>query len=192
MKISVLLGHQNPGSFNHAIADGVLNTLAELGHEVFYHDLYAEKFDPVALSEEITNESSLPDSVRQHIVELKQAGGIIIVHPNWWGTPPAILKGWVDRVLRNGFAYQFGEKGPVPFFTDKIVQIFTTSNTPRDIEIKVYGDPLEVFWKTVVFGLCGSKSFERRNFESIIMSRNEDRLAWLDEVRQTIKRRFGD
>ena len=191
MKISVILGHQNPGSYNHAIASCILNTLVGLGHETFYHDLYAENFDPVVPHAEITDENLLPELVKQHINELKQAGGIVIVHPNWWGTPPAILKGWVDRVLRQGFAYQFGPNGPEPFFTDKTVQIFSTSNTPRDVEINVYGDPLEVFWKTVVFGLCGNKSFERRNFESIIMSTHDERVAWLDEVRETITRRFA-
>ena len=190
MKVSVILGHQNPGSYNHAIADCILRTLAEMGHETFYHDLYAEKFDPVMPHEEIDDESLLPESVKQHINELKLAAGIVIVHPNWWGTPPAILKGWVDRVLRSGFAYQFGPNGLEQFFTGKTVQIFSTSNTPREVEINVYGDPLEVFWKKVVFGLCGNKSFERRNFESIIMSTHEERVAWLNEVRKTIRRRF--
>ncbi len=191
MKISVILGHQSPGSYNHAITSCVLNTLAEMGHETFYHDLYAEDFDPVVPHVEIADENLLPDSVKRHIDELKQAEGIVIVHPNWWGTPPAILKGWVDRVLRAGFAYKFGPNGPERYFTDKVVQIFSTSNTPRDVEINVYGDPLELFWKTVVFGLCGYKSFERRNFESIIMSTHEERLAWLAEVRETIQRRFA-
>jgi putative NADPH-quinone reductase len=191
MKISVILGHQNPGSYNHAIADCVLNTLAEMEYETFYHDLYAESFDPIVPHAELDDESLLPELVRQHIAELKQAAGIVIVHPNWWGTPPAILKGWVDRVLRSGFAYRFGPNGPEQFFTDKTVQIFSTSNTPRDVEINVYGDPLEQFWGKVVFGLCGNKSFERRNFESIIMSTHDERVIWLDEVRKTIQQRFG-
>lgn len=191
MKISVILGHQNPGSFNHAITSCVLNTLKEMGHEMFYHDLYAENFDPIVPHAEIADESLLPDQVKQHMHELTQSEGIVIVHPNWWGTPPAILKGWIDRVLRAGYAYKFGPNGVERFFTDKTVQLFTTSNTPRDVEVNVYGDPLEGFWKTVVFGLCGCKSFERRNFESIIMSSHEERLAWLEEVRETIQRRFA-
>jgi putative NADPH-quinone reductase len=190
MKVFVIIGHQNPGSFNHAIISYVLNTLKELGHETFYHDLYAEKFDPIVPHEEIANENLLPPLVKQHLQELKQSDGIVIVHPNWWGTPPAILKGWVDRVLRSGFAYKFGPNGHEQFFNEKIVQIFSTSNTPRDVEIQVYGDPLEVFWKTIVFGLCGSQSFQRRNFESVIASSYEERSAWLQEVRETIQKRF--
>jgi hypothetical protein len=72
----------------------------------------------------------------------------------------------------------------------KIVQVFSTSNTPRDVEINVYGDPIEIFWKVVVFGLLAPKSFERRNFESVVMSTPEERKGWLEEVEATIKRRF--
>jgi putative NADPH-quinone reductase len=159
-------------------------------HKTFFHDLYVEHFDPVVPHAEIADDSLLPELVKQHINELKQANGIVIIHPNWWGTPPAILKGWVDRVLRSGFAYRFGPNGPEQFFTEKTVQVFSTSNTPRDIEINVYGDPLEQFWGKVVFGLCGNKSFERRNFESIILSTHDDRAQWLNEVRETIRCRF--
>ena len=47
--------------------------------------------------------------IRVHCQELAVAEGIIVIHPNWWGMPPAILKGWVDRVIRTGVAYEFLE-----------------------------------------------------------------------------------
>jgi putative NADPH-quinone reductase len=190
MKVFVLVGHQRPGSFNHAIADAVLETLEEIGREYYFHDLYEEKFDPMLYDREIPIEASQRSDVEQHTRELKGSDGIVVIHPNWWGMPPAVLKGWLDRVLRQGFAYKFTPDGAVPYFTDKTVQVFTTSNTPRDVEIQVYNDPLEILWKKVIFGLCGSKSFERRNFESVIMSRKEEREAWLMEVRETTRRRF--
>ncbi|MDR0326939.1 MAG: NAD(P)H-dependent oxidoreductase, partial [Planctomycetaceae bacterium] len=105
--------------------------------------------------------------------------------------PPAILRGWIDRVVRTGSCYQFTKAGVVSHVGGKIVQIFSTSNTPRDVELNVYGDPVEVFWKTVVFGLLGTKSFERRNFEPVVMSTPEERKGWLDEVETTLQRRFG-
>ena len=49
------------------------------------------------------------DLTALHQREIKEADGIVVVHPNWWGQPPAILKGWVDRVLREGVAYGFAE-----------------------------------------------------------------------------------
>jgi len=45
--------------------------------------------------------------IQRHCAEIRQADGLVIVHPNWWGEPPAMLKGWVDRVLRAGVAYDF-------------------------------------------------------------------------------------
>ncbi len=192
MNVIVVLGHQKKGSFNHAIADVVTRTLREIGHTVRFHDLYEEGFDPVLTDEEINLlDNALPEPVRTHQQEIAESEGLILIHPNWWGGPPAMLRGWLDRVFRNGFAYRFGKTGPVPLFGEKTVQVFSTSNTPREVEIKVYNDPLESFWKTIVFGLCGCKSFERRNFESIIMSTPEERTAWLREVEETVRRRFS-
>ena len=92
--------------------------------------------------------------------EIAQAQGIVIVHPNWWGQPPAILKGWVDRVLRPEVAYRFregdaGDGVPVGLLKAKAAVVFTTSNTPRERELASFGDPLETLWKNCIFGLCG-------------------------------------
>ena len=62
------------------------------------------------------------------------AEGIIIIHPNWWGMPPAILKGWVDRVMRPGVAYEFlegdsGEGVPRGLLRARRAIVFNTSNT---------------------------------------------------------------
>ena len=193
MKVLLVVAHPNTGkSFNHAIAQTAANALEKLGHEVLWCDLYADRFDPVLpLGEEKLPESELPPDIQKKMQQVRDADGIIFVHPNWWGSCPAILRGWLDRVIRVGLGYRFSAEGAVPLLTDKTVQVFSTSNTPRDVEQSVYGDPLENYWKNVVFGLCGNKSFERRNFESIIMSTHEERLAWLAEVRETIQRRFA-
>jgi putative NADPH-quinone reductase len=114
-----------------------------------------------------------------------------VVHPNWWGQPPAILKGWIDRVLRQGVAYEFGpDGGVIPHLAGKTAVVFTTSNTPRDVEMELFGDPLENLWKTCVFGFCGVRSFWRRNFEPIILSTPEERTRWLAEVREMVRTHF--
>ena len=192
MKITLILGHPKPNSFNHAIAEKCIATLKELGHEVIFHDLYQERFDPVLpMNEENLPEEELPEYLRQHLCDFKEADGVVFVHPNWWGGPPAILRGWIDRVVRTNSCYNFTKDGVVSHVGGKIVQVFSTSNTPREVELKVYGDPIENFWKVVVFGLLGTQSFERRNFESVVLSTPEERQGWLAEVESTLKRRFG-
>ena len=131
-----------------------------------------------------------PD-LAQHCQEIAQAQGIVIVHPNWWGQPPAILKGWVDRVLRPGVAYRFregdaGEGIPVGLLKAKAAVVFTTSNTTRERERTVFGDPLETIWKNCIFGLCGVQRFFRRIFAVVVTSTPAQRQDWLDEVREML------
>ena len=191
MKVLAIIGHQNTGSFCHAIAATAIETLKAAGHEVVYHDLYEERFDPILPHAEVPREATLDPVVQRHCDELAAADGYLIVHPNWWGQPPAILKGWLDRVVRQGVAYQFGPQGVIELLAGRRAMVFTTSNTPRDIEISVFNDPLENLWKTVIFGMVGVKQFERRNFESIIMSTPDERRRWLEEVRQRVGRFFS-
>jgi len=191
MKVLVVLGHQRPGSLCHAIAQTVVDQLKADGHETIFHDLYAEGFDPILREEELLKEPRLDPVVRRHIDELMTSDGYVIVHPNWWGQPPAILKGWIDRVFRQGEAYRFGPQGVIPGLPGKRAVVFTTSNTPRDQELALFGDPLENLWKTCVFGFCGVENFVRRNFESVILSTAEQRAGWLEEARRLIRERFG-
>jgi putative NADPH-quinone reductase len=197
MKISVILAHPNKSSFNHAIAKVALEVLNQNRHEVYFHDLYEEKFDPILFAEEIPKAASLHNGIAKHCTEIAEADGIVIIHPNWWGQPPAILKGWVDRVIRPGVAYEFlegdsGEGVPNGLLEAKTVLVFNTSNTPEDRELKVFGDPLETIWKNCIFGLCGVNEFHRRMFGEIVTSTDEQRNRWLGEVKEIVMQYFSE
>ena len=195
MNVSIILGHPHPGSFNHAIAHAAAETLRRHGHTPAFHDLYAEKFDPILPYGEIDEGAPLPPLVQQHCAEIAEAEGIVIVHPNWWGGPPAIMKGWMDRVLRPGVAYRFdaGDSGggvPIGLLKARAAIVFNTSNTPRERELAAFGDPLERVWKDCTFDLCGVKNFRRRTFGVVITSTLEQRRAWLREVEEIVSRTF--
>jgi NAD(P)H dehydrogenase (quinone) len=195
MKISLILAHPDPKSFNHAIADAAVRKLIQNGHEVHFHDLYAERFDPVLPAGEISEGAPVPDYIHKHCGEIASADGIVIVHPNWWGQPPAVLKGWVDRVIRPGVAYRFlegdsGEGVPAGLLKAKAAVVFNTSNTEAERESSAFGDPLETLWKNCIFGLCGVCNFHRKTFGVVITSTQEERQAWLSIVRETINRFF--
>lgn len=190
VEISVILAHPDRESFNHAIASVAVEVLKNNGHTVNFHDLYEERFDPILPAAEIKKDAALPEDITKHCREIGDADGIVIVHPNWWGQPPAILKGWVDRVIRPGVAYEFrdGDSGEgVPHGLLKAVTalVFNTSNTPIDRERKVFGDPLQTLWKNCIFDLCGITIFHRRMFNVVVTSTEDERRVWLDEVRHT-------
>ena len=191
MKISVILAHPDEKSFNHGIAQAVVTQLECNGHDVYFHDLYQEGFDPLLPGNEIARNAALPALVKAHCEEIAEADGIIIVHPNWWGQPPAILKGWVDRVIRPGVAYEFqendsGEGVPNGLLKAKTAIVFNTTNTEAEREKLVFGDPLETIWKNCIFGLCGVTGFVRRMFGIIVTSSENQRIEWLAEVRKTV------
>ncbi len=189
MQLSLILAHPDPASFNHAIAQAALEAVQANAHTVFFHDLYREKFDPLLPALEMARDATLPDSIRQHCDEIAAADGIIIIHPNWWGQPPAILKGWVDRVIRPGVAYEFlegdqGEGVPIGLLKARNVFVYNTSNTEPEREINIFGDPLETLWKNCIFGLCGVSGFYRRMFNVVVTSTKDTRKKWLDSVRE--------
>ena len=140
---------------------------------------------------EIDKDAALPDAIKEHCQEIAMVDGIIIVHPNWWGQPPAILKGWLDRVIRPGVAYEFqegdsGEGVPQGLLKARAALIFNTSNTETQREKNVFGDPLETIWKNCVFGLCGVTNFHRRMFNIIVTSTDTQRRDWLNDVKKDI------
>ncbi len=193
MKVSVILAHPNKESFNHAIAEAAIDQLKKAGHEIYFHDLYEENFDPILPNKEIPKDAFLPPEINTHCQEISESDGIIIIHPNWWGQPPAILTGWVDRVIRPGVAYEFiendkGEGIPQGLLKAKTAIVFNTSNTATEREQNVFGDPLETIWKNCIFDLCGVETFYRRMFNIIVVSTKTQRKEWLTEVKETVKK----
>lgn len=189
MNILIILAHPRVGSFNHGIAQRIADELAELGHIVTLRDLCAERFDPNFTEHELVRGNVAPPVIREHADAVLAADGIVVVHPNWWGQPPAILKGWLDRVLRPGEAYRFGtdDKGEgivIGQLKARAALVVSTSNTPREAELARYGDPLDNLWKRCIWGFCCIENVERINFEPVIGSTAERREAWLADCSQ--------
>ncbi len=112
------------------------------------------------------------------------------------GSAPAILKGWIDRIIRPGVAYEFedgdeGEGVPVGLLKARVALLFNTSNTAEERENEFFKDPLETIWKNCVFALCGVERFERKMFRIVITSDAARRKSWLNEVEQTLEMHFS-
>jgi len=195
MNILVILAHPDKESFNHAIAETCRVKLIANGHSVIFHDLYRENFDPIIGSAEIPKIAAIDKTIQRHCDDVMNCDGIIIVHPNWWGQPPAILKGWIDRILRPGIAYEFeegdnGEGIPIGLLKAKTGIVFNTSNTSAERENDLFKDPLEAIWKNCIFDFCGVKQFDRRMFRIIVTSDLQQRQLWLSEVEDMMDKYF--
>ena len=154
MNVLVVLGHPNRFSFNHALARAAVEMLEQMGHTPVMHDLYAEGFNPILEQAEM---GAITDSnLQRHCEDLANADGLVVVHPNWWGQPPAIVKGWVDRVFRQGLAYRYKQTGePEGLLKAKKAVVFNTSNTSAEIEALRCKDSIAGLWKVCIFDTCG-------------------------------------
>lgn len=195
MSILIILAHPDPSSFNHAMAHAAAQALERLGHAVILRDLHSEKFDPILPAAEIPKGAPLDPCLQRHCEELASADGIVVVHPNWWGQPPAILTGWIDRVMRPGVAYAFeegdqGEGVPVGLLRARTAVVLNTSNTPADREREAFGDPLESIWKRCVFDLCGVTDVRRRTYGVVVTSTLDQRERWLADAAALVASAF--
>jgi NAD(P)H dehydrogenase (quinone) len=195
MNVLVLLAHPDENSFNSAIAKTAVQRLEKNGYHVIFHDLYREEFNPVVLTEEIRKDAVQNKIVQKHCDELVLSDGIIIIHPNWWGQPPAILKGWIDKVIRPGVAYEFeeedsGEGIPLGLLKATTAIIFNTSDTAALREDTVFQDPLQTIWENCILKFCGVKNIYRKIFRIVVTSSHEQRTQWLKEADQTIDSHF--
>jgi len=195
MTVLVILAHPSTASFNYAIAEQVIATLKDKGRRVIFHDLYREGFDPLLAEAEMARGGITDLMVRRHCAELQECEGIIFVHPNWWGSPPAVLKGWIDRVLRPGVAYQFmegdsGEGVPRGLLEGKTALVLNTADTPEKREQNFFGDPLENIWKKCICEFCGITRYRRKVFGIIVTSSEEQRKRWLGEAAAAVEEFF--
>jgi NAD(P)H dehydrogenase (quinone) len=187
MKAMIVIGHPAPDSFNHALAEQVRRTWRDAGCEVQCHDLTAEDFDPRLTAEEARGQASVDPLVRRHIEDLRQADLLAVVHPNCWGAPPAIMKGWIDRVFAPNAAYTFAKgddqgDAPIGLLATKAALVINTGNTPAAREQMVFGDPLERIWRDCLLSYCGVRNIERVLYGVVATSTQEQRHAWLAEV----------
>ena len=126
----VILGHPDPGSFSHAVASRYAEVARANYQMVEIRDLYAMGFDP--LLKDIERPQRRPGfcgpDVRHEIDLIEQSDVIAFVYPLWFGTPPAIIKGYIDRVFGAAFLLSdLSRERNFGSFAGKSLCLFTSS-----------------------------------------------------------------
>ncbi|MBP3125983.1 NAD(P)H-dependent oxidoreductase [Thalassospira sp. ER-Se-21-Dark] len=111
MHALIVVGHPNAGSLTHAIANEIGNGIADSGSENSFElaDLFAQGFDPRFSQDDIDAfemKAPFPDDVLAEQKRIEAADTLVLVFPIYWWSMPAIMKGWIDRVFSNGWAYK--------------------------------------------------------------------------------------
>ncbi len=107
MKVLIITAHPKQDSFTQALAERFAQGIAAAGHEAEMANLYGEGFDPVISIQEMDdwNAQRISPSIQAEQARLQGKDGLVLAYPVWWGTPPAMLTGWMQRVFTLGFAF---------------------------------------------------------------------------------------
>lgn len=151
MNVLIVHAHPEPSSFNGALTQIAVRTLREMGHEVQVSDLYLmewksalgaddfmsradrDRFEPSQEQDHAEACGSVCPDVRAEQEKVAWADLVIFQFPMWWFSMPAILKGWVDRVLSRGFAYASGRKYATGLMKGKKAMLSLTTGTASSL-----------------------------------------------------------
>lgn len=191
-KALVVYCHPNPKSYTHAVLEAVEAGLRSGGATVARVDLHAEGFDPTLIVNEEHRRRDLDkvEATRRYRELLAGCDLLVLVYPVWWGGFPAMLKGFIDRVLVSGLAYSFQGRPkdavfPQGLMRDKDAHLFYTLDSPW---LVAWLDP--GFWSSyfTVLKYCGFRTVQRHYLARLKLTTPAQRAAWLRDVERRARR----
>lgn len=188
MKWYILLAHPNPESFNHAVCGTFVKALETAGAMVEVNDLYASGFNPVMAGKDFNQfikGEELPRDILSEQSKVEKADALAMIYPVWWNEAPAILKGWIDRVLSKGWAYDVSPEGEfLSLLKLKRVIILNTADNPSELlEDGGLNSAAMLTKDSGTFGFCGVKPVEHHILGSV-GSDETGRLRFLEKVKK--------
>lgn len=187
-KILIINGHPSATSFCNALAESYKEGSSEAGHVVELIHLRNLKFDT-----NLNNGYSKPSAIEPDVLLAQQkitwANHIVIIHPVWWGSVPALLKGFFDRVLLPGFAFKYRANSPLwdKLLKGKSGHIIYTSDTPNFIYRFLFLAPSVNQVKKRTLQFCGINPVKVTAIAPIRQSTQEFRVNWLAKIKQLAK-----
>ena len=197
MRLLLVYAHPDPNSYSAALCELAMATLSAAGHELRLVDLYAERFDPVldmasrhAYYDKAAANAS-KETVHEHVDALQWAEGWVAIYPTWYYGPPAILKGWLDRVWLPDVAFTLAGSPPGRRIVGTLgnIRLFigiTTSGSPW-WWLKFIGDPGRSLFmkglKPIYAKGCRMHWLQLHDMDNAGMDR---RVAFLDRVRREL------
>jgi len=190
MNCLIIYSHFNPGSFNHALVEVLMETLGK-SHQVKVRDLYALSFNPVLTVQDMEGlERGTPSPDVQAEQDLvRWADALFFVFPIWWSSMPAIMKGYIDRIFSFGFAYTMGEMGPQGLLQGKKVYLINTTGADEETN-KQHGvfQGIQNLIDMGIFQFCGMEVAGHQYFAAVPYVSDEERTVMISKFRSVVER----
>ena len=179
-RVAVIVGHPAADSWCGALADSYAAAARAGGHEVRMLQLAQLDFDP-SLHEGYRQIQALEPDLLAAQATVAWAEHVVIAYPIWWGSVPALLKGFLDRILLPGFAFKYrpGKAFPEQLLRGRSAQLLVSMDTPPWYFRWVYRMPGIVQLKKTTLEFCGIAPVKVAAFGPLISSSPAQRASWL-------------
>jgi NAD(P)H dehydrogenase (quinone) len=188
MKVVIVFNHPYEKSYCNAILKSTQKGLLQAGHEVDLIHLDRDGFNPAMTAADLqafVQHRAVDPLVIEYQKRIKDADHLIFIFPIWWDIMPACTKGFIDRVLSPGFAYDHHPKGYglVPLLNHlKGITIITTMNKPGIMYSLLIGNLIKKVMIKSAFGAMGYKKVDWISFTSVKRVSQEKRVKWLNNL----------
>ncbi|MCR2806402.1 NAD(P)H-dependent oxidoreductase [Paenibacillus soyae] len=182
-KIVIINGHPDPHSYCAALAGAYREGALSRGAEVKTIDLSEIGFNPnlkYGFRQRTELEADLLEAQRL----IKWADHLVFVYPTWWGSMPAVLKGFIDRVFLPGFAFKYRENSSLwdKLLSDRTAHLIVTMDTPSWYNRWIYKHAGHNVMKRNILKFCGIKPIRLTEIGPVKPSTQEQRAKWLDRI----------
>lgn len=189
MNVVILFNHPYEGSFCNAILESVITGLKKANHEIDLIHLDKEQFNPVMTANDLKgfrDKKAIDPKVLEYKGRIERADHLIFIFPIWWELMPAMTKGFVDKVIFPGIAYDYTNAGNTrmkPLWTKlKGVTMITTMNTPRFLYWGIFGNAIKKAMMLGTFWKIGYKNRKWITFNKVKQVSKEKREKWLAKI----------
>lgn len=192
-KHMVIFSDPNYDSFIRNVFETVVDFFSnEGGHDVVARDLYAMGFKPVLDQQDLEDfkQGIISMDITQEQRAIDAADVITIVSPLWWGSMPAMLKGYIERIFTYGYAYKIGEDplSPIGLLKGKKVLLLTTIAGPDELyKQKGMYEAIAKTWDWAVFEFCGMEVIGHLYFPGIHHANDQKRRDYLETLKAQMR-----
>jgi NAD(P)H dehydrogenase (quinone) len=186
-KVLIVYSHPSKESFNYHILKSLKELLDKNSINYNVRDLYEINFDPILRFDSLNDSEKESILVEQEYI--RNSDLIIFIYPCWWGSMPAILKGYIDKVFSYGFAYKQEGEEVIPLLEDKSTIIISTFGGKENI-YKQYSleTSIKKINEAIIFNFCGIKVLEQFFIYQVNNNNKENILSKLTEVLSKINK----
>lgn len=185
MNTLIVYANYKNHSLNFAIKDILAETLHKNGHEVVVRDLYNIRFNPVLTKADLESidKNIYPVDIMEEQRYIQRADMLFFVYPIWWSGMPAILKGYIERVFVDGFAFSYNQGIPKPLLTGKKAMLFNTTGSKIVLSTDEERQALSLITEKSIFNFCGIDVVGHHYFHAVSVVDAETRNSYLKQVK---------